>query len=65
MSPTQVAALPDVPALPEVFNFADHLLRANEGRPEKIAFVDDLGRLTSRNWSSACAVWPPAFGRWA
>ena len=46
MSPTQVAALPDVPALPEIFNFADHLLRANEGRPEKIAFVDDLGRLS-------------------
>ncbi len=31
---------------PEKFNFADHLLNANSGRPNKLAFVDDAGSLT-------------------
>jgi benzoate-CoA ligase len=32
-----------VPAPPEVFNFARHLLEANAGRPDKAAFIDDAG----------------------
>ena len=35
-----------VPAPPETFNFARHLLEANAGRADKIAFVDDPGALT-------------------
>ena len=31
---------------PEAFNFAAHLLEANAGRPDKTAFIDDLGALT-------------------
>ena len=30
------------------FNFAQHLLALNAGRPDKAAFVDDLGTLTFR-----------------
>jgi benzoate-CoA ligase len=36
----------DVPAPPERFNFAQHLIDRNKGRPAKAAFVDDLGTLT-------------------
>ena len=36
----------DVKAPPEVFNFARHLLDVNTGRPEKAAFVDDLGTVS-------------------
>ena len=35
-----------VPAPPEVFNFAQHLLAANAARHGKAAFIDDLGTLT-------------------
>ena len=35
-----------VPAPSETFNFAQHLLGTNEGRADKVAFVDDLGALT-------------------
>ena len=35
-----------VAAPPEIFNFARHLLDTNAARPEKVAFVDDLGALT-------------------
>jgi benzoate-CoA ligase len=31
---------------PEAFNFAAHLLAANSGRPNKAAFIDDLGVIT-------------------
>ena len=31
---------------PEAFNFAAHLLEANAGRPNKAAFIDDLGAVT-------------------
>ncbi len=31
---------------PETFNFAAHLLEANAGRPEKTAFIDDVGAVT-------------------
>ena len=41
MSPTTVDAVPDVPALPETFNYAAHLLQANAGRHGRTAFVDD------------------------
>ena len=34
------------PAPPEMFNFARHLLEANAGRPDKVAFADDAGALT-------------------
>ncbi len=36
----------DVKAPPESFNYAQHLLALNAGRPQKAAFVDDLGTLT-------------------
>ena len=35
-----------VPAPPERFNFAQHLLALNESRPAKPAFIDDLGALS-------------------
>jgi benzoate-CoA ligase len=35
-----------VPAPPETFNFAQHLLEANVGRADKAAFIDDAGALT-------------------
>src|SRR5271169_1944358 len=35
-----------VPAPPEAFNFARHLLDANAGRAGKAAFIDDAGVLT-------------------
>ena len=35
------------------FNFAQHLLALNAGRPDKAAFVDDHGSLTLRaSWTS-------------
>jgi benzoate-CoA ligase len=37
-----------VSAPPAVFNFAAHLLGANAGRPDKAAFVDDIGAVTHR-----------------
>ncbi len=37
---------PDVPSPGERFNFADHLLSLNAGRPDKAAFIDDTGTLT-------------------
>ncbi len=43
MTQTDIA---DVPAPPEVFNFAQHLLQANEGRAGKTAFIDDAGSLS-------------------
>ena len=36
---------PSVPAPPEMFNFARHLLEANAERPDKAAFIDDAGAL--------------------
>jgi benzoate-CoA ligase len=33
-------------SLPDRFNFAQHLLEANERRTEKVAYIDDAGRLT-------------------
>lgn len=40
------SAAPPVRAPGEVFNFAQHLLAANESRPDKAVFVDDHGALT-------------------
>src|SRR5271165_5593156 len=37
-----------VEAPPEAFNFARHMLEANAGRPDKVAFIDDERRLTYR-----------------
>ena len=37
---------PEVAAPPARFNFAEHLLQANAGRPAKAAFVDDTGTLS-------------------
>ncbi len=50
-----------VPAPPEVFNFAQYLLEANEGRPDKAAFLDDLGALAygeldERAWRFVAAL---------
>ena len=39
-------AVADVPPPPETFNFAQHLLALNTGRPQKAAFVDDVGSLS-------------------
>jgi benzoate-CoA ligase len=38
--------LTTVPAPPERFNFAQHLLQRNAGRADKAAFVDDNGGLS-------------------
>ena len=35
-----------VPAPGERFNFAQHLIERNAQRPDKVAFIDDAGRLT-------------------
>src|SRR5271157_5450931 len=35
-----------VPAPPDAFNFARHLLEANAGRAMRAAFIDDAGALT-------------------
>jgi benzoate-CoA ligase len=35
-----------VPSPGDRFNFAQHLLELNAGRPDKIAFIDDSGRVT-------------------
>ena len=43
---TAESPLPDVPALPARFNFAQHLLEVNAGRADKTAFVDDQGSLS-------------------
>jgi benzoate-CoA ligase len=37
---------PAVPAPPERFNIAQHLLDCNAARPDKPAFIDDAGRLS-------------------
>ncbi|MFG5409571.1 benzoate-CoA ligase family protein [Piscinibacter sakaiensis] len=36
---------PTVAPLPARFNFAQHLIDANAGRPDKLAYVDELGSL--------------------
>ena len=41
-----MTAAAQVPAPPECFNIAQHLLALNEGRAGKVAFVDDLGALS-------------------
>ncbi|MBO9687598.1 MAG: benzoate-CoA ligase family protein [Mitsuaria chitosanitabida] len=46
MSPSTVDSPPDVAALPDPFNFAGHLLALNQSRPDRLAYVDDLGSLT-------------------
>jgi benzoate-CoA ligase len=38
--------VPAVPAPPDRFNFAEHLLAVNADRPDKAAFIDDWGALT-------------------
>lgn len=43
MSSSASKSLPD---LPERFNFADHVLRLNQARGDKPAFIDDTGTLT-------------------
>ena len=43
---TDSAPLEGLTALPEQFNFAQHLLSVNAARPDKPAFVDDGGSLT-------------------
>ena len=41
------ATTPDaLPALPDTFNFAQHLLSVNAARADKAAFIDDHGSLT-------------------
>ena len=39
-------ATPEVAAPPEMFNIAAHLIAANQARPTKLAFVDDVARLS-------------------
>jgi benzoate-CoA ligase len=43
MTDAQAAEAPEVAAPGERFNFAQHLIELNAGRPAKAAFVDDLG----------------------
>jgi len=47
-----------VPAPPDAFNFARHLLDANAGRAMKAAFIDDAGALTYGSLTSAPAASP-------
>jgi benzoate-CoA ligase len=51
MSPADAASTPaTAPSSPPArFNMAAHLLAANQGRPHKAAFVDDLGSLSYAN----------------
>ena len=42
---TAASCQPTSGAPPAVFNFAQHLITRNAGRPDKAAFVDDLGTL--------------------
>ena len=45
--PQAALPTPQPPAAPaEQFNIAQHLLAANAGRPEKAAFIDDVGSLS-------------------
>src|SRR5262245_27740967 len=37
---------PSVAPPPERFNFAQHLIGLNSGRPKKTAYIDDKGRLS-------------------
>jgi len=46
MTPTPSPTAPAVPAQGERFNFAQHLLERNAGRPAKTAFIDEHGSLT-------------------
>jgi benzoate-CoA ligase len=46
MSTALAPSLPDLPALPDSFNWAEHLLQLNRVRPGKLAYVDDLGGLS-------------------
>jgi benzoate-CoA ligase len=43
---THATAIEGIPALPDTFNFAQHLLTVNAARADKPAFVDDHGTLT-------------------
>ena len=45
-SSTPVSLSTEVQPPPEMFNFAQHLLARNTGRPDKAAFVDDRGALS-------------------
>src|SRR5947208_3462898 len=45
--PLQLKSHPmSVPAPPERFNFAQHLITINESRESKVAYIDDNGELT-------------------
>ena len=44
--PDTVATAAGVATLPTRFNFAQHLIECNAARPEKAAFIDDLGALS-------------------
>ncbi len=46
MNAQVLPAAPDVPPVPDRFNFAQHLLGRNASRPDKAAFVDDQGSLS-------------------
>jgi len=44
--PDTVATAAGVATLPTRFNFAQHLIECNAARPDKAAFIDDLGALS-------------------
>jgi benzoate-CoA ligase len=46
MTPTPSPTAPAVPAQGERFNFAQHLLERNAGRPAKTAFIDEQGSVS-------------------
>jgi benzoate-CoA ligase len=49
MSETRVQTREPIAAPPPaIFNIAAHLLHINSGRPQKLAFIDDLGQLSYR-----------------
>ena len=43
----------EITAPAATFNFAEHLLRLNAGRPDKVAFIDDAREMTFGELDSA------------
>lgn len=39
-------SLPELPLVGQSFNYAQHALATNQGRPNKLAYIDDLGTLS-------------------
>jgi len=51
---------PDAP--PEIFNFAQHMLAANRGRADKIAYIDDWRHMHYRELDAEARSFAAALG---